>query len=269
MTPSPDRCKNQNDEFTPSTRIYRIIQFQRLAEILISRRNSLVHPSKWAADAFEKWRIDKISETCEESKSGVKNYFGQCWTLEPTKNEMWTIYSQGTDGVRIRTTVRKLIAPLSNDGIHCIVAKVKYLKRKKIISYFNDGDPNNDKISLKVNSYFENNSLPDDICAPNGSPEIRERFLKMAERFMIKRLGFSYEHEARLICLDEKGNSDEYFRYRICPNSMIDQIKIHPRVSWREYKALKRTIRKLGFERDIGRSQLHDMRPRKVVRKAD
>lgn len=263
MKPPTDRYKNQNDEFTPSTPLYRIIPFQRLAEILIFRRNTLVDPSKWT-DPFEKWRKDKISKTCKESESSVKNYFAQCWTLEPTKDEMWTIYSQGTDGVRIRTTVEKLIASLNNDGIRCIAAKVNYLERKKILSYFDDDCPDNSEVTSKIKTYFNENSwpLPEDVG-------VSENFLKMAERFMIKRLGFSYEHEARLICLNEKGKCDEYYRYRMCPNSMIDQIKINPRVSWREYKALKCTIRKLGFDRKIGRSELHDMRPRKVVSKAD
>ncbi len=264
MKSSSDRCKDKKDEeFTLCTRLYRIIPFQRLAEILIFRRNSLVHPSKWT-DPFEKWRIDKISETCTESKSSDKKYFGQCWTLEPTKDEMWTIYSQGTDGVRIRTTVGRLIDPLNNNGIRCIASKVKYLEREKILWYFGDDRLDKDKVASKIKTYFNKNSrpLPADM-------HMSRNFLKMAEKFMIKRIGFSYEHEARLICLGEKSKSDEYYRYRMCPNSMIDQIKIHPRVSWREYKALKCTIKRLGFDNEIGRSELHDMVQRKIARKVD
>lgn len=67
-------------------------------------------------------------------------YFGQCWTLKSASDAMWRIYSHDKQGIRIRTTIRKLIQSLAN---HCeewaevcaFIGKVQYLNEKKLAAF--------------------------------------------------------------------------------------------------------------------------------------
>lgn len=63
-------------------------------------------------------------------------YYGQCWSLTKDSDAMWRIYSNHKDGVRIKTTVGKLISELEQTrGMIAVVpyfGKVKYYSKMKL-----------------------------------------------------------------------------------------------------------------------------------------
>lgn len=254
MSQSASQYDDPKESFL-NKKIYRIISFQRLADILVNKENSLVKPSMWE-DPFEKWRIKKISKSVSDNNQGnkndIKNYFAQCWTQETMQDTMWAMYSKGTDGFRIRTTVRELIESLAKYNKPCLIANVKYMYRKKIISYFKSGK------SKELEQHIANFSK-------SRNTYEHENFLKTAEKFMIKRQGFRYEKEVRLVCYwdEQKPKSKLMRRYRICPDQLIEQIMIHPMIQEsNDYEALKCALLKVGYlaANKIEWSRLHDLR---------
>lgn len=236
-------------KFDCSTTIYRYIPFQRLAQVLINKEISLARPRTWD-DPFESWRINSISKNNSRNHTNIKNYFGQCWTLHYLDDAMWSLYSKGTDGFRIRATVGRLIESFDHSGVPYNIAKVKYLERNKIEDYLIGN-----KFLSELDDHFDKFSL----C--NGDTS-QECFLETAKKLMIKRKGFAHEKEIRLVCYkDMSDQADDYFMHPICPHRVIDQIVIHPRVNLYDYEVLKCALRRIGFRNEIARSELHDMTP--------
>lgn len=62
-----------------------------------------------------------------------ESLFGQCWTLNWESDAMWRIYSPDKNGVKIRTTIKKLFEsiynaiPTGKRNVSCFIGKVEYL----------------------------------------------------------------------------------------------------------------------------------------------
>src|SRR5690242_11445926 len=94
-------------------RIYRIFNKNRFVEMLKTKSNGLVHPSKWD-DPFENFFL-KCSAKDKEGRAVSleplhRSWFGQCWTTNEDSDAMWRIYSHDQKGVRVGTTIRKLFS---------------------------------------------------------------------------------------------------------------------------------------------------------------
>ena len=201
--------------------IYRIVSIDRLIEIYKVKENALVKPSAWD-DPFENFILkSKVRQLSGEIIDyGFHNHFyGQCWTLHKASDAMWRIYSPDKNGVRIRTTVRKLASSLTSAGIGlpdatCYIGKVRYLSNKKLTEF--------------SNSVYEDGSVAVD---------------SLFESLLVKRRSFSHEKEVRLLYGDVTYNySNEMFAYSINPNELFDQLMIDPRKSHKEFKSLKAKI---------------------------
>ena len=223
--------------------LYRIIPFQRLADILINKKNTLVNPSKWD-DPFEDWILNK-NPSAQVNKC---NFFGQCWTIENKSEAIWRVNSIGTDGFRIRTKVDKLWNSLNGmedrEYIFCKIGEISYLEKNEIKK-------------LKEGSSFNVSILRQDKL--QISKQFPENISDLIDGFMIKRLGYQYEYEIRLICYNSKNKQEGIKRYSICPNDVIEQILIHPRVDDDDACRIKCTLKKLGFTGEIKRSELNNM----------
>lgn len=216
--------------------IYRIISVQRLEELFSTGFNVLVNPGKWD-DPFENFILkSKIRfDTGEIGEIGFcDDYYGQCWTLHKASDAMWRIYSPDNNGVRIRTTIRKLAGSLSANldvwkNSQCFIGKVQYLPNKKLIAFAN--------------------------TALTGMPSPSN----FAKTLLVKRPAFSHEKEVRLIYFDkDKTESNGLFSYSIDAHNLIDQIMIDPRLTKSEADILKGTIVKsTGFKGKIKRSLLY------------
>jgi hypothetical protein len=219
--------------------IYRIVPYDRLIELFQRQENTLVKPVLWE-DTFENFAIKAKLQT----QSGeVIQYnvhelmYGQCWTLEKSSDAMWRIYSSERKGIRIKTTIEKLLDSLASSTIntphseHCI-GKVEYLKSSRLVR--------------SSRSTFNKNG--------------EVTFGSLFRSLLLKRKAFKHENEVRLMFLDWSENSgiETLYKYPIEPNYLIDEIMIDPRVSDIEYKEIENDIRKnTGFTGKIKKSLLY------------
>ncbi len=128
------------DEIDLKQHVYRTISYERLIELFTSKKNTLVKPNLWE-DTFENFILKSklINEIGEQIEYDVhERMYGQCWTLEESSDAMWRIYSPDKSGIRIRTTIEKLLDSLClatiarENGEHCI-GKVEYLKETELV----------------------------------------------------------------------------------------------------------------------------------------
>lgn len=220
--------------------IYRIISLERLLELFVTGTNTLVKPALWE-DVFENF----ILRSPVRLRNGeIVNYnyydrmYGQCWTLHKASDAMWRIYSSNKNGLRARTTIRKLAESLiaaqrSLPEIRCCVGKVKYRSDKALMNI--------------ANATFDDSGI--------GIDEIFRSLL-------VKRTAFIHEKEVRALSqeLDDNAFSCDLYRYPVDPHYFIDQIMIDPRRSYKEFKTIEEIIRKTtGFKGEIKRSLLYTL----------
>jgi len=156
---------------------------------------------------------------------------------------MWRIYSSDSKGVRIRTTVRKLISSLyqvtsCSNYSTSYIGKVKYLTESELAEFCS---------TLFYDDRIENENL--------------------FRSLLVKRKAFQHESEIRLLYCDlidkiegRDGDNDNsgLFSYTINPHELIEQFMLDSRLDASEAKNLKSELRKLtGFEGEIKRSLLY------------
>lgn len=220
-----------------SAHIYRIIKTKRLFELLETNEGVLVHPSCWD-DPYENSILrSKVRDKNGQVRSYTyhENMYGQCWTLNRNSDAMWRIYSPDTRGVRIRTTVQKLLASLYHSGVSrpdmfCVAGKVRYL--------------GGGALSRFANGIYKDGTLEKD---------------DLFRTLLVKRRAFRHEHEVRLLYFDDQGEADgRLLRYKLNAHDLVDQIMIDPRMSYFEFKKLKQEIiSRTKFRGDVRRSLLY------------
>lgn len=200
------------DRLNPEIYVYRIFGIERLFQLFETKKNVLVHPSKWD-DPFENFILSGLIEIAsgEKGQFGFKDHvFGQCWTMKRESDAMWRIYSPEKNGVRVRARVKKLIQGLraaesssSVADISCFVGKVSYLPQNKLKG-------------LNIN-----------VLDPSGKG--------IAQSLLYKRTEFSHEKEVRLIYSMHNlpANIPKVFSYGFDPGTVLDEITFDPRIDKR------------------------------------
>lgn len=225
--------------------IYRIISVDRVIELFSTNQNTLVKPIEWD-DPYENFILSsKIKLTSGEiiEYNYHDRFYGQCWTLNRASDAMWRIYSPNGDGVRVRTTIRKLLESIyaaqpKLPEVKCYLGKVKYLSEKKLYDV--------------ANSIFDDSGV-----------EVNNLFYSL----LVKRRAFKHEDEVRLLYFEMNDDkySEKLFKYEIEPNSLIDQMMLDPRFSFEDYKKIKEKIKtKTVFKGDIKRSLLYSL-PKGII----
>lgn len=226
--------------------IYRIISLSRLKELFKTGQNVLVKPHKWD-DPFENFILrSKVRlPTGEIVKYNFHNLlYGQCWSLHQASDAMWRIYSPKCDGIRIRTTVRKLAESFFDSQkqlreAKCAIGKVRYLKEDDLLKY--------------ANNTFDDYG----ISAP-----------QLFGSLLVKRPAFRHEKEIRLVycSVDDNEIINDTFSYPIDPHSLITQIMIDPRLEQEKAKELKEHVqRSTQFKGDIKRSMLYSFKNDMII----
>lgn len=217
------------------TKIYRTISVGRLTQMFEEKANVVVRPSLWD-DTFENLALSSVFDSQGEQGSfGFKDdLYGQCWTLHTASDAIWRIYSNGTDGVRIRSTVGKVFDSLARErkfgpAGETHIGRVSYLSdrglKKFAATHFLGGNLNSRSV---------------------------------AQTLTIKRKAFLHEKEVRLIYHSDNPLNDPIVKYSIDPHSLIDQIMLHPQLTLLEARKLKNSIEQdLGFKGKIKRSLLY------------
>ncbi len=164
-------------------------------------------------------------------------FVGQCWSLLGESDAMWRTYSQDKKGVKVKTTIRKLLNSLLDNAKsaaafenHQFIGKVEYLNKDLIV----------EKFRLNVKRF---------LTEDKG----------MAETHFYKRMEFSHEKEVRLLFktfenVDNKG----WYQLKIDPNFLIDEIVLDPRLEAEQFEKTKGILQTLDFHKPIYKSNLYE-----------
>ncbi|MEL6445592.1 MAG: DUF2971 domain-containing protein [Bacteroidota bacterium] len=231
------------DESDLDREVYRIFSLQRLLELLRSERNTLVRPSLWD-DPFENYVLSAVErlKSDERFSIGFKDkLYGQCWTLDRDSDAMWRIYSPDRQGVRVRSTIRRLLESLldtskSYPELSCFIGKVSYLPQYKLVQMLNDAGGSGSG-----------------ILDPSGRGQART--------LLVKREEFSHEKEIRLIHFSHEDDySSEIYQYPINPTKLIDEVAFDPRLSEEMVDLFSDFFYGLGFsKRQVRQSPLYKL----------
>lgn len=215
--------------------VYRILSSTRLFELFNSHMNVLVRPTLWD-DPFENFVLKAPVRTQggELGDFGFRDdLYGQCWTFQRASDAMWRIYSADKQGVRIRSTPRKLLASLSAGlgnwaSSQAFIGKVRYLPDAKM-------------------RQFARQVFADGLDAE-----------RIVSTLLVKRPAFEHEREVRLVYFDREGSEAELYRYRVDAHHLIDQMMTDPRLTADETDEFQANIRsQTGFRGDVLRSLLY------------
>lgn len=221
-------------------RVYRVLSVERLLEMLGTRHNALVRPSKWD-DPFENFLLRTVwsGQSGQPFTVGLRDQlYGQCWSLLPESDAMWRIYSADKQGVRITSTLSKLLASLWQavtqvPELSCWIGKVTYHPRSQLKRMLEDGQG---LASLTVD--------------PTGRAQ--------ASSLLIKRREFEHEKEVRLIFFSPQPRKEDVFRYAVNPVEIIEHIRFDPRLSTDVTAVFARHLRdEAGFKGKIDQSSLY------------
>jgi hypothetical protein len=226
---------NLNSE-EKNRKIYRVMPIHHLIEVFNNSQNTLSKPRLWD-DPFENFILQskaKLPDGQIVSFGMRDSFYGQCWTFQKESDAMWRIYSPDKNGVKIRTTIKKLFESLYNSvpqkrrDVSCFLGKVKYLTRLGI------------QRLLKRPISLESSGVG------------------VADTLLIKRKAFSHEKEVRLIYwADENEAISEIYQYHVNPHLLIEQIVFDPRLNRHLYKVYKDYLRRLNYVGKIIQSSLY------------
>jgi hypothetical protein len=228
--------------------VYRIFSFSRLRELFEERKLALVKPNLWE-DPFENFILNATGifpNGMEFNIESRNSFYGQCWSRTKESDAMWRIYSPDKDGVKVKTTMRKLFEPLFQlGGVHrkmngneynltSFIGKVQYQGKKKLLTMLSDRD----RMSGK-------------LYDQSGKGQ--------ASTFYFKRWAFRHENEVRLMY---NGNHDplangNIFKFDIDPIDLIDEIVFDPRMEKADYEIKKEITQNWGFDKKIIQSGLY------------
>jgi len=228
--------------------IYRIFSFQRLEEVFQEQALTLVKPKLWD-DPFENFILSAIGRLPDGRNFEIgfrDNFYGQCWSLNRESDAMWRIYSPEKDGVKVKTTIRKLFTPLFDIAGHnykmngvaynlsSFIGKVKYEGTRKLTEMLEDER----RMSGKV---FDQSGRG------------------QASTFFFKRHAFKHEREVRIIYNAQQSQFDT-FKFNIDPISLFDEIIFDPRITEETFQEQKNKVIQWGFNKKIDQSDLYKLR---------
>ncbi|MEI9918167.1 MAG: DUF2971 domain-containing protein [Bacteroidota bacterium] len=229
--------------------IYRIFSFDRLKEIFDTNKITLVKPKSWQ-DPFENFILNStgVLPDGREFQIGFRNsFYGQCWSLTKESDAMWRIYSPKENGVKVKTTIRKLFEPLFEfSGSHrktngntynlsSFIGRVKYQGAEKLMKMLKDKERMSNK-----------------IYDQSGWGQ--------ASTFYFKRWAFRHENEIRIMFNKHDRHDNALFKYPVDPREMFDEIVFDPRMKSTEYENKKQEIVSQGYSKRIIQSGLYKIR---------
>ncbi len=217
--------------------IYRIMPFLRCLELLHTKQIVLVRPCKWD-DPFENALL-KAAIIIGQSASGTYGFkhsvYGQCWTSELETDAMWRIYSHDKQGIKAKTTPRKLLNALreatdQSPELYCFIGRVEYLCENDLL-----------RALQRVN-----------WANPNGSG--------IAKSLLYKRTEFAHEKEIRLIYSSPQNLTEsdpDIHQVKIEPLELIEELVLDPRMDGPIANSCKAAITAMGFQGNIAQSALY------------
>lgn len=208
-------------------RLYRIIRFDRLVQMLNTDEWHFAHPSEWV-DPYESRLTSLLSHAL----------FAQCWCRKGVSDAMWRIYSQDKLGVRIRTTKRKLrdalLAASSTRDIGFRIANVQYLNEIEYIAR-----------ASKIRADL------------NAGPT----FIRASAHLFLKRVAFEHEAETRVVVFDTSrpaGVAEKSVKVSLKSRQLIDSVLVDPRAPDEFVEAYRHLLKdRLKFPGSVKKSLLY------------
>lgn len=237
-------CKDKNKfNFNFNTPIYRVFKINHLIKLFEIKKNTLVKPELWD----DPWENFLLKQTPKYNGQNVSldilrnNLFGQCWTLnEKETDALWRIYSPRKNGVRVKTTLKKLWDSCWDIGTTKItgmfyIGKILYQEENKLKKYFKNS-------------------------------QNLESTIFSAHTLLYKRMEFEHEKEIRLIYYKNSKNKNlttktrKIYRYKIDPIKLFEEMLFDPQFDDVNYNKLKGELIKYGYKKSkIKKSQLYQI----------
>lgn len=224
--------------------IYKYLPFNFLLQILATNTIIIKGVQNWEDD-YENFLSKVILEYKNGDKTSlshfIPSFYGQCWTKLRESDAMWRIYSIKNLGIRIKSSVNKLLKVSYNESL--AEKETTILRRIGLVEYKNENE---------ILKYIN-----------DKKPFIQGRF-DLLESLFIKRTEFNHEEEIRLIIHkiinfeDEvKGAIPKNITLDIEINNFIDEITFDPRLNEIEFLNYRRILKKLGYMNEINQSKLY------------
>ena len=224
--------------------IYKYLPFNFFLQILTSKKIIINSVQNWE-DKYENFLAKIILEHKNGDKTClshfIPSFYGQCWTRLRESDAMWRIYSVNNLGIRVKSTVNKLLKVSYNESLDrkesTIIRRVglvEYKNENELVKYINEKKPFNQGKFDILDSLF------------------------------IKRKEFKHEEEIRLI-IHKILNIEEQFK-GIIPkniildidiNNFIDEVTFDPRLNHDEFLNYCKILKKLDYKNPINQSELY------------
>lgn len=226
--------------------IYQILPLEYLNSILVNKEIRFNNVFQSWEDPYELF-IFKQKTFIDGNSFSIDNYekkiYGQCWSLNKDTDAMWRIYSPDKNGVRIKTTIGKVIKVLDQTrGMMWtapIFGRVKYVKQSDINTYLRDIEKGGS------GKYFE--SIPDSL--------------------FYKRMEFLHEEEVRFIINvdpNEPHINEGHINLQVNPSDFIEEIELDPRLKTNEVNKIKEDLLAINDSINITQSDLYSFEPLEI-----
>ncbi|WP_272524383.1 DUF2971 domain-containing protein [Providencia sp. PROV216] len=223
--------------------IYRIFSIERFKEMIKTNELGLVRPSMWEdpyENFFLKTQVDFGNGDLASLEEIEKTWYGQCWTQNEDTDAMWRIYSREKDGIRVKTTVRKLFSAIYDNSaafpdLQFFIGKVQYKTKQEIIQL------------------IETITFTDVYLGGQND--------KFAKLLCIKRDSFEHENEIRILINEPDSTTelDKIYKVSIKPEDLFDEICLDPRLFKNDFLNLKADIELMGVKTKIIQSDLYKL----------
>lgn len=234
----------------PNRPIYRIIPLFHFIKNFKRKKSSLSKPKVWD-DPNENYLLNNLfninGEIAEFSDDIRDSIFGQCWSLEAESDALWRIYSPRKNGIRLKTTPKKLLKELAKNKninspeLKCFIGKIKYEKNDNLIPALKDNLLNDDSVLFRT----------------DGSG--------LAKSLLYKMDCFKYEKEIRLIYCGCKNDKNNRFYFDINPNELYDSLCFDPRLEQEKIKNIYRFLKRIGCQIKLEYSKLYTPLEKRII----
>lgn len=240
---------------TPDTTLYRTFGIERLFQLLVEKKLTLLEPVMWD-DPYERALQNLVSGNDVAGRPGV---FGLCWTTQGRSDALWRIYSPNKLGVRISTTVGGLVSVLNSANAHRINTENLFLGR---VTYLPENTNRRGQFDFgryplgltrqdfSRDIFTISDAIEDmaDAAASTKSHAPRN----IAKSLFLKRTAFEHEKEVRLLYVDTSISASTaavanngLLKLDIDPLSLIRGIQFDPRLSDDIFQSMRSTLRSI------------------------
>lgn len=242
------------------TPLYRIMNIDRLCDLINNKRLGMVHPQRWE-DPYEVFLMRSNGVTSQGQNVGfepiTKSLYGLCFSLKPECDGLWRNYT--TNSCKECTFCEWT----KRHGTQPITVKIK-TTGKKLMEAFYDIQNQFHPLCYWIGKVDYCNSAQISQIVSEGASRITDGTgVDLIKTLLVKREPFEYEQEVRLLyykssqnAIDQQNTPDMYF-FNVDPNNLIEEIEFSPWVDDKDVRQFTKMIKKY-YNGAVSRSKLYD-----------